>query len=319
MTQTTTMAPATLPDAMIAPASAHRLMLFEGPDVDRFLQGQVTCDIEELTLDHSLPGAACTPKGRAYAFFRLVRLSPERVLVRFPEPLGDRITQQLSKYLAFFKAELKAAEGWQLLGIIGEERALNIAASLPAQLNDAVTSDNGILIRTVPLPDGRARFELWWRTTDGPPPQTDQDSAAWQLSEIMSGLTQLNETTTEQYVPLNLNLQGYGGVSFTKGCYTGQEIVARMHHLGQLKKSLLRLEARFIDTLPSPGDRLVDGDGNALGEVTDSIATADGNAQLLGVLKHNALNATISLADQPGARLSLQPLGYEMTEQQQAQ
>lgn len=316
MTQTTTTAPATLPDAMIAPASAHRLMLLEGPDVDRFLQGQVTCDIEQLTPGHSLPGAACTPKGRAYAFFRLVRLSSERVLVRFPDALGDRIAQQISKYLAFFKAELKAAEDWHLLGIIGEERAATVAPSLPEELNDAVATDNGVLIRSVALPDGRARFELWCNSADGQPPQTDHDSAAWQLSEIMSGLTLLNETTTEQYVPLNLNLQAYGGVSFTKGCYTGQEIVARMHHLGQLKKSLLRLEARFIDTLPAPGDRLVDDDGNALGEVTDSIATADGNAQLLGVLKHSALNATISLADQPGARLSLQPLGYEVAEQQ---
>ncbi|MFO7787818.1 MAG: folate-binding protein, partial [Halospina sp.] len=84
MTQTTATAPATLPDAMTAPVNAHRLMLLEGPDVDRFLQGQVTCNIDELTREHSLPGAACTPKGRAYALFRLVRLSPERVLVRFP-------------------------------------------------------------------------------------------------------------------------------------------------------------------------------------------------------------------------------------------
>ncbi len=88
-----------------------------------------------------------------------------------------------------------------------------------------------------------------------------------------------------------------------------------MHHLGQLKKSLFRLEARFLDTVPAPGDRLVDDDGNALGEVTDSIGTGDGNAQLLGVLKHNALNATVTLADQPAATLSLQPLGYDVPEQ----
>lgn len=316
MTQTNTTAPALLPDAMTAPVNAHRLMLLEGPDVDRFLQGQVTCDIEQLTPDQSLPGAACTPKGRAYALFRLVRLSPEQVLVRFPETLSDRISQQLNKYLAFFKAELTPADEWQLFGLIGEERAATVATSLPDEVNAAVTVGNGKLIRTVPLPDGRPRFELWWHTGGDPAPQPDNDSATWQLSEIMSGLTLLNDTTTEAYVPLNLNLQAYGGVSFTKGCYTGQEIIARMHHLGQLKKSLFRLEARFTDARPLPGDRLVDADGNALGEVTDSIATDDGNAQLLGVLKHGALDATISLADQPGARLTLQPLGYNMAERE---
>ena len=315
MTQTTT-APATLPDAMTASADAHRLMLLEGPDVDRFLQGQVTCNIEELTREHSLPGAACTPKGRTYALFRLVRLSPERVLVRFPETLSDRISQQLSKYLAFFQAELKAAEDWQLLGLIGEEHPATLAPSLPAELNDATITDNGILVRTVPLPDGRPRFEFWWNTAAKEAPEPDQLGTAWELSEIMSGLTLLNETTTEQYIPLNLNLQSYGGVSFTKGCYTGQEIIARMHHLGQLKKSLFRLEARFTDTLPAPGDRLVDGDGNALGEITDSIATDEGTVQLLGVLKHAAMEATITLADQPGAQLELQPLGYDVPEQQ---
>ena len=316
MNQNTGTAPATLPDTLIAPGSAHRLMLLEGPDVDRFLQGQVTCNIDELTRQQSLPGAACTPKGRAYALFRLVRLSPERVLIRLPEALSDRISQQLSKYLAFFKAEIKPAEDWTLLGIIGEERAAELAPELPGALNAAVPAGNGVLVRTVPLPDGRARFELWWNSAEGEAPEADQESAAWQLSEVMSGLTLLNETTTEAYVPLNLNLQAYDGVSFTKGCYTGQEIIARMHHLGQLKKSLFRLEAQFIDTLPVPGDRLVDGDGNALGEVTDSIATGDGNAQLLGVLKHKAIEATITLADQPGAVLSLQLLGYEVPEQQ---
>lgn len=316
MTQNTGISPTTLPDTLIAPGSDHRLMLLEGPDVDRFLQGQVTCDIEQLTLQQSLPGAACTPKGRAYALFRLVRLSPERVLIRFPESLSDRISQQLSKYLAFFKAELKPAEDWALLGVIGEARAQELTTELPDVLNAATPAGNGILVRTSPLPDGRSRFELWWNTAEGHAPEADQSSAAWQLSELMSGLTQLNDTTTEQYVPLNLNLQAYGGVSFTKGCYTGQEIIARMHHLGQLKKSLFRLEAQFLDTVPAPGDRLVDDDGNALGEVTDSIGTGENGAQLLSVLKHKAMNATVTLADQPGAALSLQPLGYDVPEQQ---
>lgn len=314
MTATPETAPATLPDTLTATAEAYRLLLLEGPDADRFLQGQVTCDIGELTPEQSLPGAACTPKGRAYALFRLVRLSPERVLIRLPESLCDRISQQLNKYLAFFRAELKPAEDWTLLGIVGEARASTLAPELPAALNGAMPAGNGILVRTVPLPDGRARFELWWNTAEGEAPATDQGSAAWQLSELLSGLTLLNDTTTEQYVPLNLNLQAYGGVSFTKGCYTGQEIIARMHHLGQLKKRLFRLEARFIDALPAPGDRLVDDDGNALGEVTDRIATDDGNAQLLAMLKHSALEATLSLADQPAAALSVQPLGYTMAE-----
>jgi len=97
-------APDKLPDTFMAPIDNHQVFEIQGPDTDRFLQGQVTCDIQQLTSDTSLPGAACNPKGRAYALFRLLRVSEDCVMMRLPAAIAEDVSNQLSKYLAFFQS-----------------------------------------------------------------------------------------------------------------------------------------------------------------------------------------------------------------------
>lgn len=311
-------APDKLPDTFTAPIDNHRVFEIRGPDTDRFLQGQVTCDIQQLTADTSLPGAACTPKGRAYAMFRLLRISEDCIMMRLPAGIAEEVQTQLNKYLAFFRAEMTPAEDWSLTGLVGTESAIPHLGpdQLPSAFNQVVRTASGYLVATLPLADGTPRFELW-----EPTPATDtgtrhMPASAWCLTEIQSGLTTLSPETVGAYIPLNLNLHAIDGVSFTKGCYTGQEVIARMHHLGQLKKSLFRLEATFVDSTPVIGDSLVDEDGGKLGTVTDCIATEAGDCHLLAVLSHRAMAASITLADQPGARVRLRPIGYRVPEQQ---
>lgn len=311
-------APDKLPDTFTAPIDNHRVFEIRGPDTDRFLQGQVTCDIQQLTADTSLPGAACNPKGRAYALFRLLRISGDCIMMRLPAGIAEEVRTQLDKYLAFFRAEMTPAEQWSLTGLVGTESAIPHAGpdQLPGAFNRVTRTATGYLVATLPLADGTPRFELW-----EPASATDTDTrhmpaSAWSLTEIQSGLTTLSPETVGAYIPLNLNLHAIDGVSFTKGCYTGQEVIARMHHLGQLKKSLFRLEATFVDSTPVIGDSLVDEDGGKLGTVTDCITTEAGDCHLLAVLSHRAVTATITLADQPGARVRLRPMGYRVPEQQ---
>lgn len=310
-------APDKLPASFTAPIDNHRVFEIRGPDTDRFLQGQVTCDIQHLTPETSLPGAACNPKGRAYALFRLLRVSDECVMIRLPGEIAEDVSSQLSKYLAFFKAEMTPAEDWSLTGLVGTEAATAhvSAQALPEAPNQVVETDGSYLVATLPLADGTPRFELWGKETPGDSGVRHMSGTAWQLAEIQSGLTTLSPDTVGAYIPLNLNLHAIDGVSFTKGCYTGQEVIARMHHLGQLKKSLFRLEATFVDSTPLIGDSLVDADGGKLGSITDCIATEAGDCHMLAVLSHKAMEATITLADQPGARVRLMPMGYSVPEQ----
>ena len=313
-------APDKLPDRFTAPIDNHQVFEIRGPDTDRFLQGQVTCDIQRLTPGTSLPGAACNPKGRAYALFRLLRVSEDCVMMRLPVSIAEDVSNQLSKYLAFFKAEMAPAEEWSLTGLVGTEAAMAHVSpqALPEAYNQVAETTNGYLVATLPLADGTPRFELWSRNDVSDAGVRHMPGAAWRLTEIQSGLTTLSQETVGAYIPLNLNLHAIDGVSFTKGCYTGQEVIARMHHLGQLKKSLFRLEATFADSTPEVGDPLVDEDGGKLGSITDCIATEAGDCHLLAVLSHKAMAASVTLADQPGARVRIMPLGYSVPEQQSA-
>lgn len=315
-----TTAPDKFPDTFRTPIDQHRIFEIQGPDTDRFLQGQVTCDIQALTTDTSLPGAACNPKGRAYAVFRLVRISEERVLIRLPATIAEEVRSQLDKYLAFFKADMEAAQDWSLTGIVGTEAAMMHVApdAIPGALNQVSATERGYLVATVPLPNGTPRFELWEHGEESGSDVRTLPASAWHLTEIQSGLTLLSPETAGAYIPLNLNLHAIDGVSFTKGCYTGQEVIARMHHLGQLKKSLFHLEARFVDSTPAIGDALVDEDGGKLGAITDCIATEAGDCHLLAVLSHKAMQATITLADQPAALIRICPMGYSVQEQNDA-
>ena len=313
-------APDKLPDTFMAPIDNHQVFEIQGPDTDRFLQGQVTCDIQQLTSDTSLPGAACNPKGRAYALFRLLRVSEDCVMMRLPAAIAEDVSNQLSKYLAFFKAEMSPAGNWSLTGLVGTEAAMAHVSpeALPSAYNQVARTDYGYLVATLPLADGTPRFDLWEKADVSDAGVRHMPGSAWRLTEIQSGLTTLSPETVGAYIPLNLNLHVINGVSFTKGCYTGQEVIARMHHLGQLKKSLFRLEATFVDSTPVIGDPLVDEDGGKLGSITDCIATEAGECHMLAVLSHKALEATVTLADQPAARVRLRPLGYSVPEQQGA-
>lgn len=309
-------APDNLQGSFMAPMDNDCVFEIRGPDTDRFLQGQVTCDIRELTLKTSLPGAACNPKGRAYALFRLLRVSDDCIMLRLPHHIADEVSDQLKKYLAFFKAEMAPAADWSLIGIVGSEAASAFTTNGTGDINSVQETEGGYLITVPPLPDGTPRFEFWHA---GDPPEMNGNVCAgnaWYLSEIRSGVPTLSETTAGAYIPLNLNLHAIGGVSFQKGCYTGQEVIARMHHLGQLKKSLFRLRAANADETPTIGDSLVDGDGSKLGAVTDCMVTDTGNSELLAVLAHRAREATITLADQPAASVMLAPMGYSIPERE---
>lgn len=240
-----------------------------GPDAEKFLQGQVSCDISTLTTREASYGTVNTPKGRMYGFFLVIRVE-DGFLLRLHESTVDQFVAQLSKYKVFFKCELKVEDQWKAIGSLSNEKEM-----VPYQVD---TTDIGRITR---LPGDIACYEIWTA-------QEDQDCDAtelskWQCIQNLNGIPELYGTTQEQFILQYLNLQHLKAVSFNKGCYTGQEIIARMKFLGKLKKKTFLLRSNTQQTA-TPGETIFDSNGKKCGELVTSNWHADYGSTALGIL-----------------------------------
>ena len=301
------------------------LYRISGPGTDDFLQGQMSQNLAEVVDGYSPRAAASNPKGRAYLLTRLVR-DGDDILLAMPAAIADEVAAHLNKYLMLFrKTRMERLDGAHTAGLLGEAAAGTVAGesiTLPAAACGTVPVAGGYLIRTNDTAEGIARFELWLpgglegalqQRLDELPQASPAD---WELSEIAAGIAELTPGTREAWVPQMLNWQHLDGIHFKKGCYTGQEVIARMHFLGQLKKSLFRLCAAAGEAPPA-GANLV-ADGKSVGEVVRSVALDDGSVQLLAVLKHAAAGTDLAL-EADGQPLVLLPLPYGVPEREKVE
>ncbi|WP_372956739.1 YgfZ/GcvT domain-containing protein [Marinobacter sp.] len=290
------------------------LFRVSGPGTNDFLQGQLSQNLADVVADHSPRAAASTPKGRAYLLTRLVR-DGEDILLTMPASLADDVAAHLNKYLMLFRGTtMERLNNGLIVGLVGEAAAGILAGDdlpLPQGVNDTLVMEDGYLVRTNVTAEGIPRFELWLtegldEKLLGKIDRLHQASVTeWEASEIAAGVPELTPETRESWVPQMLNLQHLEGIHFKKGCYTGQEVIARMHFLGQLKKSLYRLGAKSGNQ-PAPGSPVMAGDKSA-GEVVRAVTFDDGSVQLLAVLRHADAEKDLHLpdADQPLQILSL--------------
>ncbi|HSX70421.1 MAG TPA: folate-binding protein YgfZ, partial [Pseudomonas sp.] len=238
--------------------SHEALLAVRGADAAKFLQGQLTCNLNYLDEHTSSLGARCTPKGRMTSSFRIVRDGDGYLLAMAAELLEAQLAD-LKKYAVFSKSALADESApWVRFGLSGGDGALlALGLDLPQQA-DAVTRANGLT--AIRLPGGRA--ELWAPAEQAESLQTrlraqlrEAPLDDWLLGQVRAGIGQVFGATRELFIPQMINLQAVGGVSFKKGCYTGQEIVARMQYLGKLKRRLQRLSLAQGE-VPEPGVEL---------------------------------------------------------------
>ncbi|MCK1789725.1 YgfZ/GcvT domain-containing protein [Pseudomonas violetae] len=302
--------------------SHEGVLAVRGADASKFLQGQLTCNLNYLSDTQASLGARCTQKGRMQSSFRIL-LEGDGVLMAMASELLEPQLADLKKYAVFSKSKLTdESAAWARFGLEYGDVALNsLGLDLPAG-TDSVARHGGIIAIRV-SPD---RAELWVTANQADAVKeqlgavlAEGELNQWLLGQIRAGIGQVMAGTRELFIPQMLNLQAIGGVSFKKGCYTGQEIVARMQYLGKLKRRLYRLQLTSSE-LPEPGAPLFSpSHASAIGEVV--IAAQAGQCiELLAVLQAEAAQGgDIHLGSLEGPALNLLDLPYELDRDREIQ
>ncbi len=281
--------------------SHQSLLSIKGPDSANFLQGQITCDVNDLAQNICPQGAQCNLKGRVIGNFRIAStIDTETIFMRMHHSVVHKVFETLKKYSVFSKLELtNQSDQWQRFGIFGPKAAEILKAQTDLSLNINSTyhaTDSLILLK---LAD--ERYECWvknnnakklWLTLEAKCSLIN--SAYWSLLDIQAGWVEIQQTTSELFTPQALNLPFINAVNFKKGCYTGQEVVARLHYRGSLKKHLYRVSIT-ADTPPKVCDRIMNDSGVKHGEIITTEPAAAGTYEALAMLPSNSA-CPISLA-----------------------
>lgn len=314
-----------LPGAACIALTNQVIVRVAGTGTDKFLQGQFSQEIADATEQFSPRAAACSPKGRAYCLTRMVR-DGDDVLMALPESLAGETIAHLRKYLMLFRGtSMEIDTDAAIIGLLGESAAGAItedpATRLPCP-GASLAIAGGHLVRTMDTSEGLARFEFWQTgelcsdTAKALSAIPQETLATWQASEIAAGVPSLGPETRDSYIPQMLNWQALGGVHFKKGCYTGQEVIARMHFLGQLKKSLFRFSCP-AEAGPLAAGMVLTSAGRTVGDIVNSVRLSDDNYQCLAVVRHDAADAGPVTEHAPEMPLTRLSLPYKVPEREQ--
>lgn len=304
------------PGCAITDLSHFGLIRVAGADSRTFLQGQVTNDVNQVSATQAQVNSYCSPKGRMLGSFWLFERDDDLYLQLPADRLAPTL-QRIGMFVLRSQVELSdASETLLRFGLTGD-CAAQLLEDPPQQPWATATHAD---VTTMRLPGDRPRFEfvgpadaitaLWTRLLEDAVP-TGPDF--WSLMDIRAGLPTVYEDTAEAFVPQMANLQLVGGVNFKKGCYTGQEVVARMQYLGKLKRRMYRAKIE-ADMAPTPGTEIFSPDsesGQGAGRIVDAAVSPDGGFEALVVLQiSSAESSELHLRDADGPRLQLLSLPY---------
>ena len=293
------------------------LLVVEGEQSRTFLQGQLTCDVQRLAEKALLPGACCTPQGRIVANFWISRNAARFSLV-MPVSQLQPLQRHLEKYAPFFPSVTlseRYIERWSLVGDGGAE-IINRLTGKSAPDQGQLTPWQTALLAAIPYTT--AHFELWLPAAlrkkvlrvlgdDVLTVPAEREH----LIDIRAGVAWVTTATQKMYTPSHLNWSAVGGVSFTKGCYTGQEIVARMHYLGKLKSRLYRF-ALHDHLVPAVGAEICNKKGQFSGAVVAASRAGADEIELLAVVKNSDVAAGEMAMMGSGEPLSVRSLPYDI-------
>lgn len=297
--------------SILVPLFELGIIRASGPDSPEFLHNLLTNDIRHLAPDGIRRAGLCTPKGRLIASFEIWR-EGEDFLLFLSRDILPAIHKKLSMYILRSKVKLSdASADWALLGITGplvaelcgEQPAMS---SMPWRAGRLLRLDERRAMIALPTPEAAAAWrELQSRAQPA-------GMAAWRLAEIAAGIPRIVAATQEAFVPqmVNYELPQVAGVSFQKGCYPGQEIVARTHYLGKVKRRMFR--ARMAQFFPAGSEVFTPELGEQhCGALVLTAPAPEGGWECLAVAPISAKEAdAVHVGALSGPKLEFLPLPY---------
>ena len=291
-----------------------------GEDAVKFLQGQLTQDVAQLDLAQARLAAFCNAKGRMQASFVLFKLSNEEILLVCSRDLLAATLKRLSMFVLRAKAKLSdASSEFELYGLAGSALESMVPVSRPAAWTRLDTAGASLVYLYPGAGQARA---LWVAPTGSVPPKGESmDLELWNWLEVQSGIATVSLPVFEAFVPQMLNYESVGGVNFKKGCYPGQEIVARSQFRGTLKR---RAYLAHTESLPAAGQEVFhahDSDQPCGLVVQAAPHPAGGFDAIVSIQTAAAADAQahpgetrLTLGSAAGAPLALLPLPYPLLE-----
>ncbi|MBE9563430.1 MAG: folate-binding protein YgfZ, partial [Proteobacteria bacterium] len=261
-----------------------------GADAQQFLQNQFTNDVIKVDAEHNQLSAWCNHKGRIIVSFRLFKRQDSFYLLLPQESLAP-IIKRLQMYVLRSVVQLEdVTNNLICIGISGNNSQTTVTDCLfepPTAIDTSLTVDATTVLRiagTIP------RYIIISETMPDCFQTISKNTQAWQLLDIIAGLPTIGLATTEEFVPQMVNYQLINGISFNKGCYPGQEVVARLHYLGKLKRKLNLAEIE-TDKTPQSGDN-VEVNGEKVGKIVNVALLSEGNVVVLVsvIVKHAESN-----------------------------
>jgi folate-binding protein YgfZ len=292
-----------------------------GEEQSKYLQGQVTCDVNELEQKNLLHGAHCNAKGKVFSCFRLFNREQQHLLFQ-PKATIESSLSELKKFGVFAKVEISSTDNLAFLAIVGEQACEHLKAKfaqVPDSLSPVVQVGTSTLVylagkltRYLIIDDAEninaiiSTFELPIFSSD-----------IWNLLEITEGIPALTMLSDNEYVPQMLNMQAIQGISFTKGCYLGQETVARMQYLGKNKKALFALSGEKTEEITKPIiEKQLGENWRKAGDITTFYQADDNQCYIQAVLTSDTDSSTLlRIKDHSASQLSIIDLPYTLNEE----
>ncbi len=299
----------------IAPLPHLGVIQAQGDDAANFLHNQLSNDVLLLPVGQSRLAAFCSAKGRMQASFVVIKTAPDTVLLVIQMDLLAQTLKRLSMFVLRAKVKLTDATGqWQLRGLLGDSARAVLGEATPWQ-TVSTEAAHAVALYPAVWGEGVVPRAFWLGTpTQALPAGPEVSSEVWAWAEVMSGVTLVSQPLFEAFVPQMLNYESVGGVNFKKGCYPGQEVVARSQFRGTLKRRTALVHSPVA--LSAGQDVFTPTDPEQpCATVVQCAARPDGNgfdALVSGTLESMPTGWHVGHSE--GASLDLLPLPYALLE-----
>jgi folate-binding protein YgfZ len=309
---------AQLPETYLIELSEFGAISLSGEEQSKYLQGQVTCDVNSSSESNLLVGAHCDAKGKVFSVFRLINRSSAHLLLQ-PTASIESSLKELKKFGVFAKVTIDKTEDLSFIALVGKQ-ASNLLQQEFAQVPDSLTPVVQIgSTSLVYLCGEQARYiiideQVTITTLREKLALPTYSQSVWDLLEITQGFPILTANTSGHYVPQMLNLQAINGISFTKGCYLGQETVARMQYLGKNKRALFYLNTQLGQPFQSDDviEKQLGENWRKAGDILAHYQADDGSCVIQAILANDDELPALRVASQTDSVVTNKTLPYTL-------